>query len=97
MLDYHIKKPTVEEMHLHSRVIYLVILATCLVIFSMFLYVGYLTYDLTRNTPYVIITMIIITPVVIAICLTLLLVYTGKRKFYREVKKEELELYEKLK
>ncbi|UCD03775.1 MAG: hypothetical protein JSW73_04520 [Candidatus Woesearchaeota archaeon] len=91
------KKPTVEEMHIHSKIIYSSILATCIVIFVMFLYVGYLTYDLTRGTPYVILTLIILAPVVFAICLTLLLIYTGKRKFYKEVRKEELELYQKLK
>ena len=49
MIEYHIKKPTIEEMHIHSKIIYRSILATCIVIFAMFSYIGYLTYNLTTN------------------------------------------------
>lgn len=97
MINLHMKKPSIDEMRFHSKIIYNTILVTCIVIFGMFSYVGYLTYDLTRNSAYTFISIIVFLPVIVAIFLTLIMIYTGKTKFYNEVKKEELELYQKLK
>lgn len=90
------QRPTVEDTHKHTKIIYFSIIGTCLIILLFFSYTSYFVYNITKETMYSPVTTIIALPVLLAAILMVLLTYTGKKKFYTFVRDEELELYSKL-
>jgi len=83
------KKINIKELKLHSTIIYYATIITSIIILGMFGYIAYLTYNLTAGTKYFVFTLIIALPVIISIGLMGLLLYTGKKKFYKLVKEQE--------
>lgn len=91
------KKPTIEETQKNAKIIYFTILGICLVSLSFFSYASHFVYSLTKGSGYAPVTIIVSLPVIIAGILLSVLLYSGKKKFYKFMRNEELSLYKKSK
>jgi len=80
----HFHKPT-------AQAIYAGLLATDIAILILFVYLSYLAYYFTVNSPFFVYSYIIISPVFVAMVLFTLLLIVGKKTFYREL--EHLKKY----
>jgi len=97
-MKFEIRKPTIKEMHNQAKVIYHFIIFVSIVIIPVFSYITYLTYNMSIGTYYFFnCTILTLLPVLVATPSLIMTLYLGKDKFYEIYKKEQEDLYRRLK
>jgi len=82
------KRPRVEAIHPHTNALYYTILVVCVAVLVIFSYATWLVYALTAGTIFSIFVYVMAMPVIVAVLLLGLLVWSGKKRFFRAFKLE---------